>query len=150
MTRPVLLVVEDNDEDFDAFVRALRDAQRHHPIRRFTSGDEALAHLDRASSAGARDGALPALILLDLNLPGTDGREVLARIKRDPRLRRIPVIVNTHSAHPSDIQACYDNGANSYMVKSMEFERFQRDIRLMAAYWLEAAIVPATMDGRRN
>lgn len=148
MTHATLFVIEDNDEDFDAFVRALRDAQRQHPIRRFTSGDEALEHLLRTPSTGARDATLPALILLDLNLPGTDGREVLAQIKRDPRLKRIPVIINTHSAHPSDIQACYDSGANSYMVKSMEFERFQRDIRLMAAYWLEAAIVPATMDRR--
>ncbi|BAU49080.1 chemotaxis protein CheY [Sulfurifustis variabilis] len=147
MREHTLVVIEDNDEDFDAFVRALRDARRRHRIRRFTSGDEALAHLGRTSPGGAGDAALPALILLDLNLPGTDGREVLARIKRDPRLRRIPVIVNTHSSHPSDVEACYDNGANSYMVKSMEFERYQRDIRLMAEYWLEAAIVPANMEG---
>lgn len=146
MKEPALLVIEDNDEDFDALVRALREARRSHPIRRFMSGDEALAHLERAAD-GAGD-ALPALILLDLNLPGTDGREVLARIKRHPRLRRIPVIVHTHSAQPGDVGSCYDQGANSYMVKSMGFDRFQRDVRLMAEYWLDAAVIPATLERR--
>lgn len=147
MKGPVLLVIEDNDEDFDAFVRALRDARRSCRIRRCQSGDEALGQLERAASDGGRVEALPALILLDLNLPGTDGREVLARIKRHPRLRRIPVVVSTHSAHPADVEACYESGANSYMVKSMEFERFQRDIRLMADYWLNSVILPTTNGG---
>lgn len=147
MKESVLYVVEDNDEDYDAFVRALREARYRCRVRRWKSGDDALEHLERVAAGDAVGEAMPVLILLDLNLPGTDGREVLARIKRHPRLKRIPVIVNTHSSHPDDVEACYDNGANSYMVKSMEFDRFERDVRLLAEYWFESALLPAGAKG---
>ena len=143
----MILLVEDNDEDFVAFERALEHAEGHRLLRRCKSGDEALAYLAHCDKPGVRNGApYPALIVLDLNLPGSDGREVLSRVKQDPRLRAIPVVIVTTSSNPRDVQTCYDRGANSYMVKSIDFGRFQRDVKFMIDYWFEASLIPATVD----
>ncbi len=145
----MLLLVEDNDEDFTASVRALKEAGVSRKIHRCTKGDEALDYLFRRGEfADPESSPPPDLILLDLNLPGTDGREVLAQIKRDSKLKKTPVVVVTTSSNPRDVEACYENGANSYMVKSIEFKQFQRDIKLLAAYWFQASLLPATADNR--
>ena len=141
----MLLLVEDNDEDYVAFVRALQGAGVSHPVDRCKTGDEALRYL-RARVGANPPASLPALILLDLNLPGTDGRAVLGEIKRDESLKAIPIVVITTSSNTRDVEACYRDGANSYMVKSIQFDRFQRDVRLMADYWLKASLLPATAD----
>lgn len=143
----MILLVEDNDEDHVAFERALADAEVQRPLHRCKNGDEALAYLARCDQPGARHSpALPALIVLDLNLPGSDGREVLGRLKQDPRLRAIPVVIVTTSSNPRDVYACYDRGANSYMVKSIDFVRFQRDVIFMIDYWFRASLLPATVE----
>ena len=84
----------------------------------------------------------PGLVLLDLNLPGTDGREVLRILKLDPVLRKIPVIVLTTSSADQDIQRCYDDGANSYVQKPVDLQGFVLAMTRLKEYWFEVAILP--------
>lgn len=142
----MILLVEDNDEDHVAFERALAGTDSRRPLHRCTNGDAALAYLEERHAASGGPTRLPALILLDLNMPGSDGRDVLQRLKCDARFRAIPVVVVTTSSNPRDVLACYDSGANSYMVKSIDFERFSRDVRRLIEYWFQAALLPATVD----
>lgn len=138
-----ILLVEDNPQDYEATVRAFRKAGLANDIRRCADGDEALDYLFRRGSyEDPAKAPRPSLILLDLNLPGVDGREVLAEVKADPDLRRIPVIVLTTSADPRDIEACYQAGANSYVQKPVGLDGFLRAIQRLKDYWFEIAILP--------
>jgi CheY-like chemotaxis protein len=83
------------------------------------------------------------LILLDLNLPGTDGREVLRRIKQDDHLKTIPVIILTTSNNPKDIKACYQHGVNSYVIKPMDFKVLKHSIQTLLSYWFEITMLPS-------
>ncbi len=142
----MILLVEDNDEDYLAFERALANADVQRPVHRCHSGDEALAFLARCDAARGGPTRLPALILLDLNMPGSDGREVLRRLKNDPRFRAIPIVIVTTSSNPRDVFSCYDDGANGYMVKSIDFTRFAHDVRRLIEYWFQVSLMPATVD----
>jgi CheY-like chemotaxis protein len=142
MQQPILLV-EDSPEDFEATVRALRRAGLANPIYRCEDGDEALDFLRRRGAYA--DPALaprPGVILLDLNLPGTDGREVLDAVKADPALRTIPVIVLTTSTDERDVERCYSAGTNSYIKKPVDLEGFMRAIQRLKEFWFEVVIVP--------
>jgi CheY-like chemotaxis protein len=139
-----LLVIEDSDEDFEALNRII-DQIRTVPltIHRCISGDDALDFLNQEGEYhNFSNVSRPELILLDLNLPGTDGREVLAIIKNSATLKTIPVIVLSTSTNPKDIEECYQSGANSYMVKPMKFNELKISIQMMLDYWLKAAISP--------
>ncbi len=92
--------------------------------------------------AEARDAPCPALILLDLNLPAIDGCEVLRQIKQDARLLTIPVVVCTTAAQPHDIDVCYQLGANSYMVKPVDFERLRYALERLMRYWFSVVTRP--------
>src|SRR5215207_6278628 len=114
-TAPILLV-EDSPEDCTATVRALQRSGLKNTIIHCATGDDALDYLyERGAYAEPGKAARPSLILLDLNLPGTDGREVLEQVKSDELLRQIPVVVLTTSVDDRDIKSCYKAGANSYM-----------------------------------
>ena len=140
---PSILLVEDSDEDFVAFQRAFKQVNMIYPVQRCTKGDEALDYLYRRGRYAQQPSrGLPALMLLDLNIPGTDGRRVLSEIKCDTTLKLIPVVIVTSSANPKDIESCYQNGANSYLVKSVNFERFRQQIRVLIEYWLDVAQLP--------
>jgi len=137
-----ILVVEDSDEQFTAVVRAFKKSEIVNPVKRCTDGDEALDYLFRVGLFAGDDAPPPAVILLDLNLPGTDGRDVLSRIKADPELRKIPVVVLTTSSSPGDIQFCYRGGASSYIIKPIRFEDFLKKIRTLKEYWFETVALP--------
>ena len=123
-SQPILLV-EDSAEDVEATLRALRRAGLANPIHHCADGDEALDYLRHSGRyADGRDAPVPGVILLDLNLPGTDGREVLEAVKRDSGLKAIPVIVLTTSSDERDVQRCYEAGANSYVKKPVDFDGF--------------------------
>lgn len=140
---PPLLIVEDSNEDFEALQRFLRRSPMSIPIRRCVNGDQALAFLYRTGSYVDRESApRPGLIVLDLNLPGTDGREVLRRIKEDDNLKTIPVVVFTTSNNPKDIEECYQYGVNSYIVKPIDFAQLKRDIQTLVDYWFEVTTLP--------
>lgn len=138
-----ILIVEDSDEDFEAFGRVMHRSSVTNPLFRCTDGDDALDFLYRTGTYADRPIApRPALILLDLNLPGTDGREVLEQIKQDEELKIIPVVVFTTSANPRDVEVCYKNGANGYIVKPININRFVEIIRIVIDYWFRAIILP--------
>lgn len=140
--QPILLV-EDSPEDVEATIRALRRAGLVNPIFRCEDGDDALDYLHRRGRYTAAAAPRPGFILLDLNLPGTDGREVLLEIKTDADLRSIPVVVLTTSADDRDIERCYHAGANSYIKKPVDLEGFMRAIQRLKEFWFEIVIVPA-------
>ena len=126
-------------------MRSLRNARLRNPIVRCTDGDEALDYLLRRGAWA--DPALsrrPGMILLDLNLPGTDGREVLLEVKKNPELSNIPVIILTTSSDQRDVDACYRTGANSYIVKPVNLEGFMKAIERLRDYWLEVVVLPKT------
>ena len=138
-----ILIVEDSDEDFEAVGRVMRRSSVTNPLFRCTDGDDALDFLYRTGIyADPQKAPRPALILLDLNLPGTDGREVLEQIKQDEELKIIPVVVFTTSANPKDVEVCYKNGANSYILKPINLNRFVELIRVVIDYWFGAIILP--------
>lgn len=145
---PPMLVVEDSNEDFEALQRLLRRSPTTIPIQRCVNGDQALAFLYRTGSYGDRQRTpRPGLIVLDLNLPGTDGREVLYRIKQDENLKSIPVVVFTTSSNPKDVEDCYRYGVNSYIVKPINFEKLKRDVQMLVAYWFEVTTLPDCPEG---
>jgi CheY-like chemotaxis protein len=141
--RPLILIVEDSPEDFEATCRAFARSGVNSSIMRAQDGDELLDYLHRRGRFTGLDAApRPSLILLDLNLPGTDGREALSMIKKDPLHRAIPVVVLTTSSDDRDIEICYRSGANSYIQKPVDLEQYMRLIRLVAEYWLNAVVLP--------
>lgn len=140
---PSLLIIEDSDEDFEVTLRALRKIASAIRISRCTDGDDALDWLyQRGAHAQRPVSDRPHLILLDLNLPATDGREVLLTIKHDEGLRSIPVAVLTTSSNPKDIESCYRAGANSYLIKPVDTLGFVRMMQLLCDYWFSAVALP--------
>ncbi len=140
-----ILIVEDSDDDFLATSRAFKKAGLKNPVRRCSNGDQAVDYLFRQGDfSNPATAPRPAVILLDLNLPGTDGREVLRRIKAEPALQKIPVIVLTTSSAEQDIERCYAYGANSYVQKPVDLQGFFQAIARLKDYWFEVAILPRT------
>lgn len=132
-----LLLVEDNPQDLELTLRALKKANLANSIKIARDGAEALEflfgspdHMDQRIENG------PRIILLDLKLPKVDGLEVLKYIKSDARTQSIPVIILTSSREQVDISECYKLGANSYIVKPVDFEGFATAVRDLGFYWL--------------
>ncbi len=136
--RPILLV-EDNPLDVDLTLRAFRRQQIAHPIEVARDGEEALA-LKARWHAGA---PLPAVVLLDLNLPRVHGLDVLRDFKSDDLVRAVPVVVLTTSAEHEDVQQAYRLGANSYIVKPVEFDAFVDVATQIERYWTHLNLQPA-------
>jgi len=129
-------------EDFTALGRAFRKHALQNPVLRCEDGDQALTYLQGYGKAAGWPATLPAIVLLDLNLPGTDGRAVLGALKKDPLLHSIPVIVFSTSSSTRDIEDCYRLGANSYLTKPIEYAALEEKIRLTINYWLGASELP--------
>src|SRR5512143_1636643 len=132
-----ILLVEDNPQDLDLALRALRKAKLSNRIEIARDGAEAIAFLFcEGPHAGRRIDDGPRVVLLDLKLPKVDGLEVLRRIKSDPRTTGTPVVVLTSSKEQSDVIESYQLGANSYIVKPVNFERFAAAVQQLGMYWL--------------
>ncbi|MDX8379136.1 MAG: response regulator [Gallionella sp.] len=141
--RQTILLVEDSDDDYIATTRAFKKVCLRNPIQRCSNGDQVLDYLyQRGEYSTPGSAPRPGMILLDLNLPGTDGREVLRIIKADPQLLQIPVIVLTTSNSEQDIARCYDAGANSYVQKPVDMAGFVAAMGRLKDYWLEVAVLP--------
>jgi len=139
--RPVdILLVDDSPADVDLTREALRDARMLN--RMFVVGDgvEALAFLRREGTHA--DAPRPDLILLDLNMPRMNGREVLAEIKSDPKLRRIPVVILTTSQAETDILQTYDLHANCFVTKPVELDQFVEVAKSIEGFWLSLVQLP--------
>ena len=137
-----MLLVEDNPDDVDLTIEALEDAKIANRLHVVSDGVAALAFLNR--EGGYVHAPRPDLILLDLNLPKKGGREVLAEIKNDPKLRCIPVVVLTTSSADEDILRAYDLHANCYITKPVDFEQFSRVIHAIEDFWLTVVKLPRT------
>jgi len=141
--RPIeILLVEDNQGDVRLTQEALKEGKVRNKLHIARDGVEAMAFL-RRQELGA-DTPRPDLILLDLNLPRKDGREVLAEIKADPDLRRIPVVVLTTSQAEEDIVKSYDLHANCYVTKPVDLDRFIHVVKSVEDFWLEIVRLPAS------
>ena len=135
-----VLLVEDNVDDAALTRRALEQAKVHNQVHHVTSGVEALAFLRREGRfAGAQP---PDLILLDLNLPGMDGRELLKIVKADERLRHIPVVVVTGSHVDADVRESYRLHANAYVKKPVNTQEFLEAVNSIEQFWLQIVRLP--------
>ena len=130
-----ILLVEDSEDDYEATIRAFKKANLHNPVTWCKSGQEALDTLKSNAEH-------PGLILLDLNMPGLDGRKTLQLIKDDHNLKRIPVIILTTSSDERDVDACYQIGANTYVQKPVSFDGLIEAIKRLKEYWFEIALLP--------
>jgi CheY-like chemotaxis protein len=140
---PTILLVEDNEDDYDATARSFKEAHLDNPLQWCKSGKDALNYLrheGKYADAPAED--RPALVLLDLNMPGIDGRKALALIKQDKDLRQIPVVILTTSADEKDIEECYEQGASTYIQKPVNFEGLVEAVRRIKGYWFGLALLP--------
>jgi CheY-like chemotaxis protein len=138
-----ILLIEDSPEDYEAAIRAFRKSGLANPIQRCENGEEALDYLYRNGIyADPEKSPRPCLILLDLNMPGLDGRGLLTVIKSDANLKIIPVVVLTTSTDKRDIEKCYDEGANSYIQKPVDFNGLIDAIQRLKDYWFEIVILP--------
>lgn len=145
--KAVLLVVEDSDEDFEVLQIFMEDMAVSNPIYRCTTGDKALDFLyQNQGEEGGSYGVRPSMILLDLNLPGTDGREVLQRLKQDESFREIPIVIFTTNSNPKDIKFCYRKGANGYLIKPIETEQFEKAVQAFVNYWLYTNTLPSWVE----
>jgi CheY-like chemotaxis protein len=132
-----ILVVEDNPTDVELTLRALSRFNLGNRVTVVEDGEEALAYLfGEGRFAGHPDGKTPRVVLLDLKLPKLSGLEVLARMRADERTRLTPVVVVTSSREDPDIRRAYELGANSYVVKPVEFDRFVEAVAHLGMYWL--------------
>ncbi len=139
----VILVVEDSDVDYETTRRALRAAGIEKGLRRCLDGESVLDYLYRRGEySDPKDAPRPYLILMDLNLPGTDGRQVIEEIKNDAKLRWIPIVVLSTSSYPKDIEETYRAGVNAYIHKSIELENFFSTIKVFKEFWLQTAWLP--------
>ena len=135
-----ILLVEDNPGDVRLTEEALKEGKFINRLSVVPDGVEALSFLRKTGEYDAAP--TPDLILLDLNLPKKDGREVLAEVKGDPELRKIPIVILTTSRDEQDILKSYDLHANCYITKPVDFEQFIRVVRAIEDFWLSVVRLP--------
>ncbi len=131
--RPIMMV-EDNPMDVDLTLQAFQEQGLSNPFIVCRDGEEALSFIDAHGSA--EDPQIPIIILLDLRLPKVDGIEVLRQARQHPVWKQVPVIILTTSQQDTDIESAYQLGANSYIVKPVDFVKFTDVVRTIKVYWL--------------
>lgn len=141
---PVLLV-EDDPDDVAIAKRAFKKGKIANSLYVARDGEEAMHFLKHTGpyADGEKEAPRPGLILLDLNLPRLDGREVLDIIKSDDDLSCIPVVVLTTSSEEADVMGCYERGANTFITKPVEFNNFLEAVLTIGQYWLSIAQIPS-------
>lgn len=131
-----IILVEDNPDDEELTLAALEELCLRNPVVVLRDGQEAIDYLFRQGTYAGQSLELPGVIMLDLKLPKIDGLEVLRQIKNDPQLRRVPVVVLTSSKEDADVITGYELGANSYIVKPIDFEQLMETVRSIGNYWI--------------
>jgi len=133
----ILVIIEDSDEDFDTVCEAVKRSGVAVEVQRATTGGGGLTLLRELAADR------PVLVLMDLNTPGTDGREALAVVKADPTLKAIPVVVLSTSGNPKDAGFCYAAGANAYHVKPVRYPDHLQLVIDLVGYWFGRVVPPA-------
>jgi two-component system response regulator len=140
---PTILLVEDNIDDYDAAIRSFKAAHLDNPVHWSRTGGDALDYLkSEGTYAQSPSRELPGLILLDLNMPGLDGKAVLESTKQNPKLKKIPIIILTTSSDERDVQQCYELGASTYIQKPVSFDGLINAVQHLKDYWFGIAILP--------
>lgn len=148
-SRPAeILLVEDNDDDAELMRLGFAKAKLAVNMHRVRNGEECMAFLRREGDHA--DALVPDLILLDLNMPRMDGREVLTEISGDDALRHLPVVVMTTSSADQDIIDSYKLRCSSYVVKPVDFTQFAEAVRSIANYWFSLVVLPTDVSGGKN
>lgn len=137
MTEPLVLFAEDDREDWILIQEAMKDCDCKLRVERVENGQQLLDRL--------RDGhRMPDVVMLDLQMPLMDGQEALREIRSDPKLRHLPVIVMTTSKLEADIFQSFHDGANSYVVKPINYEDLETLLKSVKKYWLETSMIPTS------
>jgi len=137
-----ILIAEDDEDDYLLTIEALKEAGVDTQIKWVKDGEELMDYLEPIGTAVKKTSEFPSLILLDLNMPRKDGREVLDEIKKNNILRKIPVVVLTTSKAETDINHAYDLGVNSYIQKPVRFNEFVEVIKVLSHYWFQIVKLP--------
>ena len=138
-----ILLVEDNSSDAEMTIDALKKSNLANRLLHLKDGAVALDFIFAHGEYSDREvAATPKVILLDLKMPKVNGLQVLEKIRGDERTKRVPVVVLTSSKEDPDIQKCYDLGVNSYVVKPVEFDKFQKAISDLGLYWMIVNLPP--------
>ena len=135
-----ILLVEDNEGDIILATEAFKDMQLENKISIVRDGEEALRFLRKQDSFA--DAGTPQLILMDINLPGMDGKELLEMIKKDPELKEIPVVMLTSSAADADISECYDKHVNWYITKPIDYDKYTKVMHEIEAFYVSFVPYP--------
>ncbi len=139
----LVLIAEDSDEDFEVLQLLMQQMAVQNPIYRCTNGDKVLDFLYQEGDFRDRsDLVRPSVILLDLNLPGMDGRDVLEQLKQDQQFKEIPIVVFTTSSNPQDVEYCYRKGANGYLIKPVDADQLEKTVQAFVGFWLDVNIPP--------
>jgi len=136
----IILLVEDNEGDIVLTVEALKEAKINNNVVVVRDGEEALNYLYRQGPYAHAE--LPDIILLDINLPRVDGKEVLGKIKNDEHLKFIPVVILTTSDSEKDIMESYVNHANCYITKPVDFNKFMQVVMMIKSFWITLVKLP--------
>ncbi len=136
-----ILLVEDNEGDIELTREAFEEAKFRNNLHVSHDGDSAMDYLFKRN--GHENSPTPDIVLLDLNLPGTDGREILAEIKKNPMLRRIPTVILTSSSADKDILETYDLHANCYIVKPVDAAKFIHIVQQVENFWVDIVCLPS-------
>ena len=139
-----ILLVEDSETDAELTLEALKQGKLQNAVHHVKDGEEALRYLRR--EAEFKDVPRPDLVLLDLNMPRLDGREVLRQIRADESLKVIPVVVLTTSSHDKDILETYGLAANSYIVKPVDLTSFFDVVKQISNFWVKVVALPPKVD----
>lgn len=141
--KPTVMLAEDDEDDYLLTKKALEESGVPHSLFRVKDGEELMDYLlRRGAYQDRKDASLPAIILLDLNMPKKGGQEALKEIKENPQLHKIPVVVLTTSRSREDIKRCYELGANSFITKPGNFIQFVELIKSTTRYWFEDNQLP--------
>lgn len=141
-----ILLAEDNANDIELTMAALRANRLANEVIVVRDGAEALDYLYKRGTHAARESGLPVLLLLDLKMPKVDGLEVLRQVKSDPALRALPVVVLTSSREESDLVRSYELGVNAYVVKPVAFPDFLDAVRTLGGFWAVLNEVPTARE----
>jgi hypothetical protein len=137
-----ILIAEDDPADVELALSVMQSAGSAQCVEVVNDGESALDYLHRRRKWRARGASQPALVLLDLKMPGIGGIEVLRSIKSDVRTRCIPVVIFTSSGERRDVALCYENGANAYVVKPVEYPSFAETLQSISQFWAGVNVPP--------
>ena len=136
-----ILIAEDDSDDRYLFQTAFAEKGIKDPIEFVHDGVELIQYLEKLEEMKAKESSLPYFILLDLNMPKKDGKEVLGYIKQHPLFKKIPVIVFTTTKNENEIRQCYELGANTYVVKPSSFDSLMKILESIRNYWIDIASI---------